>query len=177
MCRRPSIYPPASLWSAEKRGHYFAGQLVGNRRENRSDLRAVRHDEHESIRVDTLNRNDQKMVALAYALPSTDDIHGVQSPAPGAGQQSQRLPKKPESTDFIARVPTLRPNSGSDCKVTNYVALARRKGNTWSPGPWATRELTLVLVFGLRDLRSRNFLVRSQHNRLPARGGAGFIGG
>ncbi|WP_204376125.1 glycoside hydrolase family 97 protein [Hymenobacter coccineus] len=59
--------------------------------------------------------------------------------------------KEPESTDFIAQVPTtFNQTVALDGKVGEYVALARRKGDTWYAGAlgnWEPRELTLDCAF------------------------------
>ncbi|HEX8429020.1 glycoside hydrolase family 97 protein [Hymenobacter sp.] len=59
--------------------------------------------------------------------------------------------KEPESTDFIAKVPTTFDQTVAlDGKVGEYVALARQKGDTWYVGAmsnWDPREMTLDLSF------------------------------
>ncbi|MCX6302481.1 MAG: glycoside hydrolase family 97 protein [Bacteroidia bacterium] len=59
--------------------------------------------------------------------------------------------KEQESTDFITSVPTVFDETVPlDGKVGEYVAIARRKGNTWYVGAmtnWTPRELTLDLSF------------------------------
>jgi alpha-glucosidase len=59
--------------------------------------------------------------------------------------------KEPESTDFIAKVPTTFDQTVAlDGKVGEYVALARQKGDTWYVGAmsnWDARELTLDFSF------------------------------
>lgn len=56
-----------------------------------------------------------------------------------------------ESTDFIARVPTVFDETVAlDGAVGEYLALARRRGNTWFVGAmtnWTPRDLTLDLSF------------------------------
>jgi len=56
-----------------------------------------------------------------------------------------------ESTDFIAKVPTVFDETVPlDGKVGDYVAVARRKGTTWFVGAmtnWTARDLTLDLSF------------------------------
>jgi alpha-glucosidase len=59
--------------------------------------------------------------------------------------------KEQESTTFIAKVPTVFDETVSlDGKVGDYVALARRKGDTWFVGAmtnWNSRDLTIDLSF------------------------------
>jgi len=59
--------------------------------------------------------------------------------------------REPECTEFISKIPTtydeLLPLDG---KVTQYVALAKRKGDTWFVAAmtnWSPREMTLDLSF------------------------------
>ncbi|HEV7992509.1 MAG TPA: glycoside hydrolase family 97 protein [Gemmatimonadaceae bacterium] len=56
-----------------------------------------------------------------------------------------------ESTDFIAKVPTVFDETVPlDGKVGEYVAVAKRKGKTWFVGAmtnWTARDLTLDLSF------------------------------
>lgn len=58
---------------------------------------------------------------------------------------------EPESTDFIAKVPTVFDETVAlDGKVGEYVALARRKGETWYVGAmtnWTPRDITIDLSF------------------------------
>lgn len=59
--------------------------------------------------------------------------------------------KKPESTDFIAQMPTTFDQTVAlDGEVGEYATLARRKGDTWYAGAlgnWDARELTLDCSF------------------------------
>jgi alpha-glucosidase len=59
--------------------------------------------------------------------------------------------REQECTDFITKVPTTFDETiALDGKVGEYVALARRKGNTWYVGAmsnWDARELTLDFSF------------------------------
>jgi alpha-glucosidase len=59
--------------------------------------------------------------------------------------------KEQESTDFITKVPTVFDETVPlDGKVGEYVAIARRKGDTWYVGAmtnWTPRELTIDLSF------------------------------
>jgi alpha-glucosidase len=59
--------------------------------------------------------------------------------------------KEPESTDFIARVPTTFDQTVALAgQVGEYVALGRRKGDTWYVGAlsnWDARDLTLDCSF------------------------------
>lgn len=59
--------------------------------------------------------------------------------------------REQESTSFIASVPTVFDETVAlDGKVGEYVALARRKENTWYAGAitnWNARELTINLAF------------------------------
>lgn len=59
--------------------------------------------------------------------------------------------KEQESTDFITKVPTVFDETVPlDGKVGEYVALARRKGDTWYIGAmtnWTPRELTIDFSF------------------------------
>ena len=59
--------------------------------------------------------------------------------------------KEQESTDFIAKVPTVFDETVAlDGKVGEYVAIARKKDNTWyvaAMNNWTGRELTLDLSF------------------------------
>jgi alpha-glucosidase len=59
--------------------------------------------------------------------------------------------REQECTDFITKVPTTFDETVAlDGKVGEYVALARRKGNTWYVGAmtnWSPRELTLDCGF------------------------------
>ncbi|WP_276367657.1 glycoside hydrolase family 97 protein [Chryseolinea sp. H1M3-3] len=59
--------------------------------------------------------------------------------------------KEQESTDFIAKFPTVYDETVAlDGKVGEYVALARRKADTWYVGAmtnWNARELTLDFSF------------------------------
>ena len=59
--------------------------------------------------------------------------------------------KEQESTDFITSVPTVFDETVPlDGKVGEYVAIARRKGETWYVGAmtnWTPRELTIDLSF------------------------------
>jgi alpha-glucosidase len=59
--------------------------------------------------------------------------------------------KEQECTDFITRVPTtFDATVALDGKVGEYVALARRKGDTWFVGSmsnWSARDLTLDFSF------------------------------
>ena len=56
-----------------------------------------------------------------------------------------------ESTDFITKVPTTFDETVPlDGKVAEYVAVARRKGDTWYVGAmtnWTRRELTIDFSF------------------------------
>ena len=65
--------------------------------------------------------------------------------------------KEQESTDFIAKVPTVFDETVAlDGKVGEYVAIARRKDNTWYVGAmsnWDARDITIDLSF----LGSGNF--------------------
>jgi alpha-glucosidase len=59
--------------------------------------------------------------------------------------------KEKESTDFIAKIPTIFDETVAlDGKVGEYVAIARKKGDTWYVGAmtnWDARELTLDFSF------------------------------
>jgi len=59
--------------------------------------------------------------------------------------------REQESTDFIVKVPvTFDETVPLDGQVGEYVAMARRKGNTWYVGAmtnWVSRELTLDFSF------------------------------
>ena len=59
--------------------------------------------------------------------------------------------KEQESTDFITKVPTIFDETVPlDGKVAEYVAIARRKGDTWYVGAmtnWSPRELTIDFSF------------------------------
>jgi len=59
--------------------------------------------------------------------------------------------KEQESTDFITKVPTIFDETVPlDGKVGEYVALARRKGDTWYIGAmtnWTPRELSIDFSF------------------------------
>ncbi|UOQ69128.1 glycoside hydrolase family 97 protein [Hymenobacter volaticus] len=59
--------------------------------------------------------------------------------------------REPESTDFIAQVPTTFDQTVAlDGKVGEYVALARKKADTWYVGAmsnWNAREITLDCSF------------------------------
>ena len=59
--------------------------------------------------------------------------------------------KEQESTDFITKVPTIFDETVPlDGKVGEYVALARRKRDTWYIGAmtnWTPRELTIDFSF------------------------------
>jgi len=59
--------------------------------------------------------------------------------------------KEQECTDFITSVPTIFDETVPlDGKVGEYVAMARKKGNTWYAGAmsnWTPRELTIDLSF------------------------------
>ena len=59
--------------------------------------------------------------------------------------------KEPESTDFIAQVPTTFDQTAALAgQVGEYVALARRKGTTWYVGAlsnWTARDLPLDCSF------------------------------
>ena len=59
--------------------------------------------------------------------------------------------KEQESTDFIAKVPTVFDETVAlSGKVGEYIALARRKDKTWYVGAmtnWTSRTLTLDLSF------------------------------
>ena len=59
--------------------------------------------------------------------------------------------REQECTDFITKVPTTFDETVPlDGKVGEYVALARRKGDTWYVGAlsnWTARELTLDCSF------------------------------
>jgi alpha-glucosidase len=59
--------------------------------------------------------------------------------------------KEQESTDFITKVPTVFDETVPlDGKVGEYVAIARRKGDTWYIGAmtnWTPRELTIDFSF------------------------------
>ncbi|MBQ9186159.1 MAG: glycoside hydrolase family 97 protein [Bacteroidales bacterium] len=58
---------------------------------------------------------------------------------------------EPVCTDFIAKVPTVWDETVPlDCKIREYVAIARRSGNTWYVGAitnWDAREMELDLSF------------------------------
>jgi alpha-glucosidase len=70
---------------------------------------------------------------------------GMLSDNPTAYQKEQ------ECTDFIAKVPTVFDETVAlDGKVGEYVALARRKGDTWYVGAmtnWNARDLTIDFSF------------------------------
>jgi len=59
--------------------------------------------------------------------------------------------KEQESTDFITKVPTVFDKTVPlDGKVAEYVAISRRKGDTWYVGAmtnWTPRELTIDFSF------------------------------
>jgi alpha-glucosidase len=59
--------------------------------------------------------------------------------------------REPESAEFIAKVPTtFEETVALDGKVGEYIAIARRKGDTWYVGAmsnWDARELTLDFSF------------------------------
>jgi alpha-glucosidase len=59
--------------------------------------------------------------------------------------------KEQESTDFIAKVPTtFNETVALDGSVGEYVAIARRKGDTWFAGAmsnWNARDITIDLSF------------------------------
>jgi alpha-glucosidase len=59
--------------------------------------------------------------------------------------------KEPESTSFIAKVPTTFDETVAlDGKVGEYISMARRKGTTWFVGTltnWNSRTLDLDLSF------------------------------
>jgi alpha-glucosidase len=59
--------------------------------------------------------------------------------------------KEQESTDFIAKVPTVfNETTALDGKVGEYVAIARRKGDTWFIGAmtnWTERDIIIDLSF------------------------------
>ena len=59
--------------------------------------------------------------------------------------------KEQESTDFITKVPTTFDKTMPlDGKVGEYVAIARKKGDTWYVGAmtnWTPRELTIDFSF------------------------------
>jgi alpha-glucosidase len=59
--------------------------------------------------------------------------------------------KEQESTSFISQIPTTFDETiALDGKVGEYVAIARRKGNTWFVGGltnWSAREMTIDLSF------------------------------
>jgi len=59
--------------------------------------------------------------------------------------------REPESTRFIASIPTTVDETVAlDGKVSEYVALARRKGNTWYAAAmvnWTERDLTIDFSF------------------------------
>jgi alpha-glucosidase len=59
--------------------------------------------------------------------------------------------KEQESTDFIAKIPTtFNETVALDGKVGEYIAIARRKNDTWFIGAmtnWDARELTLDFSF------------------------------
>jgi alpha-glucosidase len=59
--------------------------------------------------------------------------------------------KEQECTNFIAKVPTVfHETVALDGKVGEYIALARRQGETWYVGAmtnWNPRDLTLDLSF------------------------------
>ncbi|MEP6948513.1 MAG: glycoside hydrolase family 97 protein [Ginsengibacter sp.] len=65
--------------------------------------------------------------------------------------------KEQESTDFIAKIPTVFDETVAlDGKVGEYVAIARKKDNTWYVGAmsnWDARDITIDLSF----LGSGNF--------------------
>jgi alpha-glucosidase len=70
---------------------------------------------------------------------------GMLSDNPTAYQKEQ------ESTNFIAKIPTVFDETiALDGKVGEYVALARRKGDTWFVGAitnWNAREITIDFSF------------------------------
>lgn len=59
--------------------------------------------------------------------------------------------KEQESTNFISQIPTTFDETiALDGKLGEYVAIARRKGNTWFVGGltnWSSREMTIDLSF------------------------------
>jgi alpha-glucosidase len=59
--------------------------------------------------------------------------------------------KEQESTDFIAKVPTVFDETVAlDGKVGEYVSIARRKGDSWYVGGltnWSPREMSVDLSF------------------------------
>jgi len=59
--------------------------------------------------------------------------------------------KEQESTDFIAKIPTVFDETVAlDGKVGEYVAIARKKGDTWYVGAmsnWDPRDITIDLSF------------------------------
>ncbi len=59
--------------------------------------------------------------------------------------------KEQESTTFISKIPTTYDETVAlDGKVGEYVAIARKKGNTWYVGGlsnWSSREMTVDLSF------------------------------
>ena len=58
---------------------------------------------------------------------------------------------EPECTDFIAKIPTVWDETFAlDGKVADYIAMARRKGDTWYVGAmtdWSRRDMELDLGF------------------------------
>ena len=58
---------------------------------------------------------------------------------------------EPECTDFIAKIPTVWDETlALDGKVADYIAMARRKGDTWYVGAmtdWSRRDMELDLGF------------------------------
>lgn len=59
--------------------------------------------------------------------------------------------KEQESTDFIAKVPTIfNETTALNGKVGEYIAIARRKGDVWFVGAmtnWSQRDITIDLSF------------------------------
>jgi alpha-glucosidase len=59
--------------------------------------------------------------------------------------------KEQESTDFISKMPvTFDETIALDGKIGEYVAIARKKGNTWYAGGltnWSQRDMTFDLSF------------------------------
>jgi alpha-glucosidase len=62
-----------------------------------------------------------------------------------------RYLKEPESTDFIAKVPTVFDETiALDGKIAEYITIARRRGDTWFVGSltnWTPRACTINLSF------------------------------
>lgn len=111
------------------------------------------------MKIDFVDRDDQVAVASTYEIARQAaghklmvDYHGVfEVPVQMLADNPTAYLREPECTSFITKIPTTFDETVPlDGKVAEYVAIARRKADTWFVGAmtsWTPRELTIDFSF------------------------------